>query len=124
MWMKPGVHRVVASLPENGTPTLHRGGFTRPTAQSSPKSIIVARHMKQKKRNKKKLTAERVYAVFLHLYPRAHRQALGPLMLQAFKDSYRDARETEGRRWLQFWLEVVSDEAKSIVREYIAALKE
>ena len=49
-----------------------------------------------------------VYALFLYLYPREHRQAYSPLMQQTFKDSYRDTRETEGRIGMKFWLEVAA----------------
>ncbi len=80
--------------------------------------------MKQTKRSKKRIAAARLYAVWLLLYPRAHRQVYGPLMLQAFIDSYRDALATQGRTGMRFWLGVVGDEAKSLVREHGTALRE
>jgi hypothetical protein len=66
--------------------------------------------------------AERVYAWWLHAYPRAHRHAYGQLMLQAFRDSYRDTLVTEGTAGVGFWLAVASDEARSLVREHCATL--
>jgi hypothetical protein len=47
--------------------------------------------MKQQQDEKRRAQAEQVYARFLRLYPRAHRQAFGEPMLQAFRDHYRDA---------------------------------
>jgi hypothetical protein len=79
--------------------------------------------MKQHKQNTTRTAADRLYALFLHLYPPEHRQTYGPLMLQAFKDSYRDAQETDGRIGIRFWLDVVRDEAKSIGGEHIAVLR-
>jgi hypothetical protein len=68
--------------------------------------------------------AARVYALVLRLYPRAHRQAFGEPMLQAFRDHYRDAVEWEGQQASRFWLGVLGDAGKSLVRERIAALAE
>jgi hypothetical protein len=45
-------------------------------------------------------------------------------MLQAFRDSYRDARTTQGKVGVHFWLDVVGDEATSLVREYGSAMRE
>lgn len=67
--------------------------------------------------------AERLYALLLLLYPRAHRRVYGPLMLQTFGDSYRDVLATRGRAGSGFWLGLICDEAKSLVREHGAALK-
>ena len=67
--------------------------------------------------------AERLYALLLLLYPRAHRRVYGPLMLQTFRDSYRDALATRGRAGPKFWLSVAGDEAKSLAREHGTALK-
>jgi hypothetical protein len=75
-------------------------------------------------RPKKRLRAERLYALFLRLYPRAHRRAYGPLMLQTFRDSYRDALMTHGKIEARFWLGVASDEAKSLLREHGTAVRE
>lgn len=72
----------------------------------------------------KLLRVERLYALWLELYPRAHRRAYGPLMLQTFKDSYRDARATPGDIGVQFWLATVGDEARSLAREYGTVLRE
>jgi hypothetical protein len=43
-------------------------------------------------------------------------------MLQAFRDSYRDTLAAEGAVGIGFWLAVVGDEARSVVREQRAAL--
>jgi len=45
-------------------------------------------------------------------------------MLQTFQDHYRDAVETGRESELRFWLGVVGDEGKSLVREQVAALRE
>jgi len=76
------------------------------------------------RRSQRPSTAERLYALWLHLYPRAHRRDFGPLMLQTFVDSYRDAMATQGRVGARFWLDVIRDEATSLVREHQAALSE
>lgn len=73
---------------------------------------------------KKRTRAEQLYALCLRLYPRAHRRAYGPLMLQTFRDSYRDALATHGKGGMRFWLGVASDEAKSLLREHGSALGE
>jgi len=66
--------------------------------------------------------AQRLYTLLLLLYPPAHRRAYGPLMLQTFRDSYRDALATHGRLGPGFWLGVAGDEVKSLVREHSTAL--
>jgi hypothetical protein len=80
--------------------------------------------MKQQQDVQRRERAERVYAWFLRLYPRAHRQAFGDQMHHAFQDHYCDAVETERASEARFWLSVVSDEGKSLLREHIAALRE
>jgi hypothetical protein len=80
--------------------------------------------MKQQKALQKSERAERVYASFLRLYPRAHRQAFGEQMLWTFRDHYRDAVEGRGESEACYWLSVVGDEGKSIVREHLASLAE
>ena len=67
--------------------------------------------------------ALRLYTWALRLYPQSHRQAYGPLMLQALRDSYRDALTTHGRVGPRFWLAVIGDEARSLAREYAASLQ-
>ena len=79
--------------------------------------------MKQQKRPGKQLHAERLYAFLLCLYPRVHRQEYGPLMLQAFKDHYRETREAQGRIGIAFWLEVLADETKSVLREQLSSIQ-
>jgi len=80
--------------------------------------------MKQQQDVQKRAQAERVYARFLRLYPRVHRRAFGEPMLQAFRDHYGDAIETEGEHTARFWLRVVGDEGKSLLREHMAAFAE
>jgi len=67
--------------------------------------------------------ATRVYAILLRLYPRAHRQAFGRQMLQSFQDHYRDEVETHRERAPRFWHGVVADAGRSLVREYVSALR-
>ncbi len=45
-------------------------------------------------------------------------------MLQAFRDHYCDAIETEGESEARFWLRLVGDEGRSLLREHIAAFAE
>lgn len=73
--------------------------------------------MKQKKRHTYRSNAERWYMLLLHLYPRGHRQEYGPLMLQTFKDHYNEIRATQGHVGITFWLDVFTDEMKSVFRE-------
>lgn len=73
--------------------------------------------------DRQRLAAERLYTLLLLLYPRAHRRIYGPLMLQTFSDSWRDARATRGRLGPGFWLGVAGDEVKSLAREHGAALR-
>jgi hypothetical protein len=44
-------------------------------------------------------------------------------MLQTFRDSCRDALATHGKLGMRFWLGVAGDEAKSLLREHGAALR-
>jgi hypothetical protein len=64
-----------------------------------------------------------LYGLCLRFYPPAHRRAFGPLMLQTFRDSCRDALATHGKLGMRFWLGVAGDEAKSLLREHGAALR-
>jgi hypothetical protein len=64
--------------------------------------------------------ALRFYARLVALYPRAHRDEFGPHMQRAFEDSYRHATEGERRVGVAFWLAVLWDEGRSIVREHAA----
>lgn len=86
-----------------------RPGLTGPTGPTGPTTQGRA--------------AERLYALLLLFYPRAHRRAFGPLMRQTFRDSYRDALATDGRTGLRFWLGVAGDEARSLIREHGTALQ-
>jgi hypothetical protein len=79
--------------------------------------------MRQHRRDKTSLRATRTYAWLLRLYPRAHRQAFGEQMVQAFQDHYRDAVEEDGQRAPHFWLGVMADEGKNLLREHLAALR-
>jgi len=78
--------------------------------------------MNQHKPTSNRSKAEQVYALLLHLYPRAHRQEFGPLMLQSFKDHYSDTQATQGGVGITFWLEVLTDEAISVLREQVSSL--
>src|SRR5205823_10136276 len=96
----------------------------RPAAQPSPQILFGVRYMKQQKDIQKRERAERVYASFLRLYPRAHQQAFGDQMRHAFQDHYCDVVETEGESEARFWLGVVSDEGKSLLRDVLAEQRE
>jgi hypothetical protein len=64
--------------------------------------------------------AVRFYARLVALYPKAHRVEYGPQMRRTFEDSYRHATEGERRVGIGFWLAVLWDEGRSIVRERAA----
>jgi len=61
------------------------------------------------------MRAERVYAALLHLYPRRFRQRYGTEALQTFAEL---SAALHTRR-VRFWLRVLTDLARSIVREHI-----
>jgi hypothetical protein len=64
--------------------------------------------------------AGRVYAGLTLAYPRAFREAYGPLMIQLFCDQYRAACAASGRGALtRFWLHTLADLAASVMREQI-----
>src|SRR5262249_8345015 len=117
------------------TPALSRGcvpgpsapTLPQPTTGSIPRSHRRSTAMRQRRPGHpgpttRQRAAQRLYALLLHLYPPAHRRAYGPLMLQTFRDSYRDALATHGRLGPGFWLGVAGDEVKSLVREHATAL--
>ncbi len=79
--------------------------------------------MKYRRQGKKQLSAECFYALLLSLYPGVHRQEYGPLMLQAFKDHYRETREVQGQVGITFWLDVIADEVKSALREHVLSIQ-
>ncbi|MBV9616683.1 MAG: hypothetical protein JO031_14620 [Ktedonobacteraceae bacterium] len=57
-------------------------------------------------------------------YPQGYRQAFGSQMLQTFKDHYSDVVELDESAATRFWVAVVSDEVRGILREHFIALKE
>jgi hypothetical protein len=64
--------------------------------------------------------AFRFYGRLLALYPKPHRDEFGPQMQRAFEDSYRHATGGERRPGVEFWLAVLLDQGRSIVREQAA----
>ena len=66
--------------------------------------------------------ASRFYARLIRLYPEAHRAAFGEQMLLTFEDSYRHATAAEHVPGAGFWLAVVLDESKGILRERSGSL--
>jgi hypothetical protein len=68
--------------------------------------------------------SERLYARLLHLYPPAHRRRFGPLMLQLFRDQYRDAHRAGRHEHWRLWWRVGSELAHTAGAEYAAELKE
>jgi hypothetical protein len=79
--------------------------------------------MKQRQHQDASRRARRIYGLLLRLYPRAHRRSFGEQMRQTFCDHYCGAVERRGEPESWFWLEVVWDEGKSVVREHLAALE-
>jgi hypothetical protein len=66
--------------------------------------------------------SEHLYERLLAVYPPRHRRQYGPLMLQLFRDQYRDAVR-DGRRW-RLWWHVGADLASTAGVEQLAALRE
>jgi len=64
--------------------------------------------------------AARKYASLLKLYPRRYRETFGAQMVQTFRDQYRVAAEDEGVG-IAFWYAVITDAARSIAHEHVAA---
>ena len=67
--------------------------------------------------------SERVYRSLLTIYPRAFRDAYGPQMEQAFRDSYREERGGKGRIFI-LWMRTLSDLAATALAERIRARDE
>ncbi|HEX7262777.1 MAG TPA: hypothetical protein VF383_01240 [Candidatus Dormibacteraeota bacterium] len=64
--------------------------------------------------------AARFYARLIALYPKSHRDQFGPQMQRTFEDSYQHATSGERRVGIGFWLAVLWDEGRCIVREQAA----
>jgi hypothetical protein len=64
--------------------------------------------------------AAQFYARLVGLYPKAHRDEFGQQMQYTFEDSYRHATQGERRVGVGFWLALLWDEGRSIVRERAA----
>jgi|SRR5581483_1458636 len=75
-------------------------------------------------RHHRKEKALRLYACFLKCYPQGYRRTFGSQMLQTFKDHYRDVVEPGENAAMRFWVAVVSDEVRGILREHFIVLKE
>lgn len=66
----------------------------------------------------------RIYGLLLRLYPRAFRSEVGPLMMQLFRDQYRDAWKCAGVMDLgRFWFRILVDTASSVCREHLNQMK-
>jgi hypothetical protein len=61
------------------------------------------------------------YRVLLRLYPRAHREQFGDLMLQHFRDQCRDASRSGRCGWMRFVAAVGSDFFSSIIQENLSS---
>ena len=64
-----------------------------------------------------------LFALLLRLYPHAYRLAFGQQMLRTFQDHYRDVVETQGASAFWFWLGVLGDAGRSLIREHLSALQ-
>jgi hypothetical protein len=74
--------------------------------------------------SKRRSRALRIYGWLLRLYPEAHRRAFREPMQQTFLDCYRETVERGGGSETRFWVGVISDESRSLVREHLATLGE
>ena len=81
------------------------------------------RQMKQQKISKSMQRAMCLYTCILCLYPKEHRRAYGSLMLQTFKDYYCDAQRDKGTIGWMFWLHVIEDETRSLLREHMENIR-
>jgi hypothetical protein len=69
--------------------------------------------------------SEKIYALLLHAFPKAHRERYGAAMAQLFRDQCRDAWAEAGNfGLLKLWLRALTDLAGSSIMERLAALKE
>lgn len=64
--------------------------------------------------------ASRIYEELLWLYPRAHREKYGPLMVQFFRDQWRAARPGSAPAMLELSLGTLGDLAFSAFREHLS----
>ena len=65
-----------------------------------------------------------LYRMLLRVYPRTHREAYGPLMLQVFRDACRDAYRREGTGGLVHeWMHTLLDAVPSLIVEYCSELE-
>jgi hypothetical protein len=65
-------------------------------------------------------TAERVYDALLRLYPQSYRDTFGAEMRQTFRDLYQDVQRSHGRVGVGFWLEIVGDDLRNVLRQHAA----
>ncbi len=68
--------------------------------------------------------SERLYAQLLRLYPPGYRRRYGSLMLQLFRDQYRDARRAGGSEHWRLWWRVGAELAYTAGAELAAEIKE
>lgn len=68
--------------------------------------------------------ARRLYKLLLTLYPHSYRTAFGEQMMQTFIDHYTDVATSVGRVRMDFWLFMIIDEIKNIMRQQMISLRE
>jgi hypothetical protein len=68
--------------------------------------------------------SERLYAKLLRLYPPGYQRRYGPLMLQLFRDQYRDACSAGRREHWRLWWRVSAELPYTAGSEYVAEIKE
>ncbi len=66
-------------------------------------------------------SAQSLYGLLLRCYPPPFQAMFRDEMLQTFRDQYADVAMATGRARLHFWLFLVSDELKNILRQQLAA---
>src|SRR5689334_3484814 len=71
----------------------------------------------------KNTRAIRFYSFLLSLYPADFSKQFRSEMLQTFWDHYADVTKNEGGAGFKFWLETITDDMLSIVREQVTAAK-
>src|SRR5690348_1659680 len=65
--------------------------------------------------------SRRAYRALLHLYPKAHRQEYGELMVQTFDDLL--GEDSSARHSIAIWLRVVGELPANITQEHIHNLE-
>ena len=107
----------------NGSRYIHYGYNRMRYASAIPEDFprLLLRLILMDDLNKSLHRATRIYEALMRLYPRGHREEYGPLMVQLFRDQFREIGRTGNRRtWLRFWLCAFFDVTRSAFLEQLS----